>query len=113
MAKFVRVVELLLLLLLVLSTLGFLSFANLYGVFLSLVTAAITFGVYRRARWGYFACAAWGLACYQLAKQGYEFADLKRYAMILGFLVVVVAIFLHEKLAKKSVRSASSDQDEG
>jgi hypothetical protein len=113
MSKFVRIVELFLLLLLALSTIGFLTFANLYGLFLALVTAVIAIGVFRRARWGYFACAAWGLACYQLAKQGYEFADLKRYAMVLGFLVVIVAIFLHEKLGKKSVQPTSTERDEG
>lgn len=113
MVKFTRAVELLLLLLLALSTLGFLTFQNLYGVFLALVTAAITVGVYQRIRWAYFACAAWGLACYQLAKQGYEFADLKSYAMILGFLVVIAAIFLHEKLGKKSVKPLPKDHDEG
>jgi cytochrome b561 len=102
MSKLIRAIEVLLLILLVVSTAAFLTFMNLYGVFLALVTAAITFGVYRRNRWGYFACAAWGLACYQLAKQGYEFADVKRYVMILGIFVVVVAIFLHEMLAKKS-----------
>lgn len=113
MDKFIRVVELSLLLLLALSTLGFLSFQNLYGVFLALVTIVIASGVYQRKRWAYFACAAWGLACYQLAKQGYEFADLKRYAMILGFLVVIAAIFLHEKLGKKSGKSVAQEHDQG
>jgi len=113
MVKFTRGVELLLLFLLALSTLGFLTFQNIYGVFLAVVTATIAVGVFKRIRWGYFACAAWGLACYQLAKQGYEFADLKRYAMILGFLVVPAAIFLHEKLGKKSVKPVGEERDQG
>lgn len=113
MMKVARVVELLLLALLMLSTIGFLTFQNFYGVFWAIVTAIIAGGVCVRKRWAYFACAAWGLACYQLAKQGYEFADFKRYVMISGFLVVVAAIFLHEKLGKKSAKPADEDADRG
>jgi hypothetical protein len=111
MSKTIRVIEVFLLLTLAVSVLGFLSFLNLYGVFLALVTAVIVVGVYGRKSWAYFACAAWGLACYQLAKQGYEFVDIKRYVMILGCVVIVVAIILHEKLGKKLTKSASINQD--
>lgn len=109
MSKFVRLTEMLLILLLAVSVAGFLSFGNLYGVFWAGVTAAITFGVIKRNRWAYFACAAWGLACYQLAKQEYEFVDIRRYAMLLGFCVVAAAIFLHEKLARKPDAAASEE----
>lgn len=99
---------------LVLATLGFISFANPYGFFLALVSASIAFGVYKHNRWAYFSAAAWALACYQLAKQGYEFQSIKRYVMVLGFLLVPIAIFLHETLAKKSrqnVQDANTDVD--
>jgi hypothetical protein len=97
-AKFLRWA---LLLLLVLSIVGFLSFKNIYGLFLASVTALIVFGVYKNNAIGYFAAAAWGLAAYQLAKEGYEFKEIKRFAMIAGFLVIPVALFLHEILARR------------
>lgn len=104
-----HVLNLCLLALLLASVIGFASFANAYGAFLALVTAAIAWGVFKHQRWGYFAAAAWGLACYQLAKQGYEFQDIKRHVMILGFCVIPVALFLHEVLAKVPTKPASSD----
>ncbi|GGY83579.1 hypothetical protein GCM10011613_30600 [Cellvibrio zantedeschiae] len=102
-AKFLNWV---LLLLLVLSVAGFLSFKNIYGLFLASVTALIAFGVYKNNALGYFSAAAWGLAAYQLAKQGYEFQDIKRYVMMAGFIVIPVALFLHEILAKKKDKNA-------
>jgi hypothetical protein len=90
----------LLLAILVASIGGFISFANIYGIFLALVTALIAFGVFKYNRWGYFAAAAWGLACFQLAKQGYEFESIKRYVMIIGIILIPLALFLHEMLGK-------------
>lgn len=111
MSPWVRFLEIFLLLILTVSLTGFLSFVNLYGFFLALVTAAIIYGVYRRQRWGYFSAAAWGLACYQLAKQGYEFADVKRQVMVSGVLVIIIAIILHEKLARKSSQRLDNNDD--
>lgn len=105
----------LLIAILVLATFGFVSFGNLYGLFLALVSSLIAFGVYKRNRWAYFSAAAWGLACYQLAKQGYEFQSIKRYAMVIGIFLVPVALFLHEVLAKKPQQNAqnhSSDSND-
>ncbi len=95
-----------LLALLLLSVAGFLSFGNIYGLFLASVTALIAFGVYKNHALGYFAAAAWGLAAYQLAKQGYEFQAIKCYVMMAGFFVIPVALFLHEVLARKRGNSA-------
>jgi hypothetical protein len=95
-----------LLLLLVLSVAGFLSFKNVYGLFLASVTALIAFGIYKQKAIAYFSAAAWGLAAYQLAKQGYEFQDIKRSVMILGVIVIPVALFLHEILAKDKNKNA-------
>lgn len=95
-----------LLILLGASVVGFLSFQNAYGIFLASVTALIALGVYKNHAIAYFAAAAWGLAAYQLAKEGYEFKDVKRYVMIAGFLVIPVALFLHEILAKQKTKNA-------
>ena len=102
-----------LLLLLAASVVGFLSFKNVYGLFLASVTALIAFGVYKHKAWAYFSAAAWGLAAYQLAKQGYEFHDIKRYAMILGIIVIPVSLYLHEVLAKdKTINAQKSVKNE-
>lgn len=102
-AKFLNWV---LLFLLVISVVGFLSFQNAYGLFLASVTALIAFGVYKNNAFGYFAAAAWGLAAYQLAKEGYEFQQIKHYVMMAGFVVIPVALFLHEILAKRRDKNA-------
>ncbi len=102
----------LLIAILALATLGFVSFANLYGFFLALVSSLIAVGVYKRNRWAYFSAAAWGLACYQLAKQGYEFQSIKRYAMVIGIFLVPVALFLHEVLAKKPQQNAQNQSSD-
>lgn len=96
----------LLLLLLLAAVAGFLSFGNVYGFFLASVTTLIAVGVYKNYALAYFAAAAWGLACYQLAKQGYEFQAVKHQVMTLGFIVIPVALFLHEMLAKRKPKNA-------
>lgn len=109
MSKMFQVAKVLnwaLLLLLAASVVGFLSFKNVYGLFLASVTALIAFGIYKQKAIAYFSAAAWGLAAYQLAKQGYEFQDVKRCVMILGVIVIPVALFLHEVLAKDKNKNA-------
>lgn len=101
----------LLILILIAATLGFISFGNSYGFFLAFVSALIAFGIYKRNRWAYFSAAAWSLACYQLAKQGYEFQSIKRYVMVLGFALIPIALFLHEVLAKKPQNPCNGTQD--
>lgn len=104
-----NVLNIFLLLVLIASVAGFISFGNVYGLFLAAVTAAIAWGVYKHQRWGYFAAAAWALACYQLSKQGYEFQAIKRQVMILGFSLIPVALFLHETLGKAASKSAQNN----
>lgn len=104
-----RVLNGFLLVILVAAVVGFISFANAYGFFLAAVTAAIAWFCYQHNRWGYFAAAAWALACYQLAKQGYEFQSIKRHVMMLGFAVIPLALFLHETLGKAAAKSAQND----
>lgn len=103
-----NILNVLLLIVLVAATAGFISFLNIYGLFLACVTAAITWGVFKQQRWGYFATAAWALACYQLAKQGYEFQSIKRHVMMLGFALIPIALFLHETLGKAAAKSGKS-----
>ncbi len=111
-----NVLQWVLLILLTGAAFGFILFANLYGVFLALVTSFIVCGIYKNKRWGYFSAAVWGLGCYQLAKQGYEFQAVKHVVMSLGIAVVPVALFLHEMLGKprnvhaqKSVTNLAKD----
>ncbi len=100
MKKFALLLNYLMIGLFVLSIALFISFGHIVGIFLAFVAATITFGLWKKSRWGYFAAAAFGLACFQLAKQGYQFQTLKREAMTLGILMIPIAIFLHEQLAK-------------
>ena len=101
-----KILNWIMLLLLVLSVGGFLYFQNAYGLFLASVTAFIAYGVYKNNAIAYFSTAAWGLACYQLAKEGYEFKEVKHQVMTIGFIVIPVALFLHEILAKKKTGNA-------
>jgi hypothetical protein len=101
-----------LLIVLVASVAGFISFLNIYGLFLACVTAIIAWSVFKHQRWGYFAAAAWALACYQLAKQGYEFQSIKRHVMILGFVLIPIALFLHEILGKAAAKVAQNNGKE-
>jgi hypothetical protein len=104
-----RVLNWLLLLIFIAAIAGFISFANAYGFFLAAVTAAIAWFCYQHNRWGYFAAAAWALACYQLAKEGYEFQSIKRHVMIAGFIIIPLALFLHETLGKTAAKSAQNN----
>jgi hypothetical protein len=104
-----RVLNWLLLLVFFVAIAGFISFANVYGFFLATVTAVIAWFCYKHNRWGYFAAGAWALACFQLAKQGYEFQSVKRHVMIVGFILIPIAVFLHETLAKVATKSAQNN----
>lgn len=106
-----RVLNWLLLLVFFVAIAGFISFANTYGFFLAVVTAVIAWFCYKHNRWGYFAAAAWALACYQLAKQGYEFQSIKRHVMTTGFILIPIALFLHETLGKAVAKTAQNDSN--
>lgn len=109
MAKTIIVANVLkaaLLLLLIASVAGFLSFANIYGFFLASISALLAWGVFKNNKKAYFGAAAWGLACYQLAKQGYEFQLIKHQVMLLGVAVIPIALFLHEVLGKQQAKNA-------
>ena len=97
-------------LLLIAAVVGFLSFANVYGVFLASISALLAWGVFKNNSKAYFGTAAWGLACYQLAKEGYEFQLIKHQVMTIGIFVIPVAIFLHEKLGKQHYQQAVGEK---
>lgn len=80
---------------------------TLQSGFAAAVTLVLLVLILRRQRWGYFAAAAWGLACYQLAKEGLMFADVKSLAMVGGMAAVVVSIILHEIFYRKPASAAS------
>ena len=107
-----NVLNVLLLIILIAAVGGFISFLNAYGFFLAAVTAVIVFGVFKQQRWGYFAAAAWALACYQLAKQGYEFQSIKRHVMMIGFALIPAALFLHETLGRATAKAAQNNGKE-
>ncbi|HSC68619.1 MAG TPA: hypothetical protein VLC79_13055 [Cellvibrio sp.] len=104
-----NVLNFLLLIILLVAVAGFISFLNIYGLFLACVSALIAWTVFKHWRWGYFAAAAWGLACYQLAKQGYEFQSIKRQVMMVGFAVIPIALFLHETLGRSAANTAQNN----
>lgn len=108
-----NVLNVFLLLVLIAAIAGFISFGNLYGLFLVVVTAIIAWGVFKHRRWGYFAAAVWALACYQLSKQGYEFQAVKREVMIVGFSLIPIAVFLHETLGKRSSNATRVNDSDG
>ncbi len=101
-----KILNWILLILLIASVVGFFTFRNVYGLFLASVTALIAFGVYKKNSFAYFSAAAWGLAAYQLAKEGYEFQVIKHQVMLAGILVIPIALFLHEVLGKTNKKSA-------
>ncbi|WP_339897410.1 hypothetical protein [uncultured Gilvimarinus sp.] len=70
-------------------------------VFAAALTLVIAVFVWKRQRWGYFTAAAWGLACYQLAKEGLALEQVKRPAMLGGFFVVIIALYLHEIFCRR------------
>lgn len=79
-------------------------------LFAAVITLVIAVCVWKKIRWGYFAAAAWGLACYQLAKEGLALEQVKRPAMIGGFVVVIVALYLHEVFCRRpSVKPPTTD----
>lgn len=95
-----------LLLLWLIAAAGFLaSELQLATVFGALVTLVVAYFVFKRQRWGYFAAAAWGLACYQLAKEELALEVVKRPAMLGGFAVVVVALVLHEIFCRRPTQT--------
>lgn len=103
-----KTLNIILILILLGAVAGFLSFMNPYGIFLAGVTGLIAWGIVNHNRWAYFGAAVWGLGCYQLAKQGYEFQAIKPYVMALGISVVPVALFLHEMLTKPAIKNAQN-----
>ncbi|WP_111641398.1 hypothetical protein [Marinimicrobium alkaliphilum] len=96
-----RLLNLVLIGLLVLVASGYLSAVSIYGAMLALISAGVAVGVFLQQRWAYFASAVWGLAGYQLAKEGLDFEWVKRSVMISGIVIVALSIYLHERLGRR------------
>lgn len=112
MKKFALVLHYLVLGLTLASLSSFIQLMNPVGFLMAVVTAIIIWGLWKKQRWGYFALAALGLACFQLAKQDLALTEVKRLAMTLGFCVIPVAIFLHEMLASPKKPSENHPSEE-
>ncbi len=85
------------LLLAMVTVAGYLIFQNYVPKFFAAAaTFVIVYFTFKKNRWGYFATAAWGLACYQMAKEGFAFDDIRRWVMIGSIAVIIVAFVLHE-----------------
>lgn len=80
----------------------FLAYTSGYGLLLAPFAWVIAFFVFRQKRWGYFSAAVWSLACYQLAKEGLDFELVRRIVMMLSIPLVVLSIYLHETLGRRS-----------
>lgn len=91
----------LLILMLVVLGVNFVFLLSFYSLALALVAFSLAIGLYRRNRWAYFGSAVWALACYQLAREGLALEELKRALMVLSIPLVVLSIYLHEKLGRK------------
>lgn len=107
--RFARALNWIVLLVFLAAIIEFISQLTLYSVFLALVTALIAWGIFNNKSWGYFCAGCWGLACFQLAKQGLAFPDIKHEAMVVGLLVMISALFLHELLVKPVKKVAQDD----
>lgn len=78
----------------------FFSLNDLSGYLVATV-ALITAGfIQTRRMWSYFAAGVLGVACFQLAKLGFEFSFEPRVSMMAGALVIPLAIFLSVKLGR-------------
>lgn len=97
-----RVLNVVLIISLLAMSSAFLGYSSGYGLFLAPIAWAIAVGVFKHIRWGYFAAAVWGLGCYQLAKEGLDFEPVKRSVMVLSIPLVVLSIYLHETLGRKT-----------
>lgn len=80
----------------------FFTLNNASGYLVALVALVTAVVLQTRKMWSYFAAGVLGVACFQLAKIGFEFAFEPRVAMMTGALVIPLAIFLSVKLGQKA-----------
>ena len=86
----------------------FFSLQDLSGYLVALVSL-ITAGVIQTRRmWSYFAAGGLGVACFQLAKLGFEFSFEPRVSMTAGAFVIPLAIFLSVKLGRTTTDKSPS-----
>ncbi|WP_317932455.1 hypothetical protein [Halioxenophilus sp. WMMB6] len=87
-----------------------------FGIVMGLAAGACVVGILKQWRWGYFITGAW---CFGLLKLGldkfsevYSGPSVKHLFMGAALLGIVLAVVLHEALAKPKAKAASEpDQD--
>ncbi len=95
-----RALNALLLAILVLSAGSFFWLGEGYDPWLALAALSMSVGVALHNRWTYFAAAVWGLAVYQLAREGLALEFAPRPLMVLGLVTVALSLYLHERLGR-------------
>ena len=81
------------------------STGDVFGYVMGVAAIACIVGLLRRSRWGYFAAAAWCFGLMRLATDDYSGVyseHWKSAARGLSFVGLAIAVFLHEKVAKKA-----------
>ena len=99
---------------LVLAALVWLIQFHTFGVSIGLVGFCITYFLFKRNRWAYFAAAIWFFGLLRIAMDdGYAFhGDYGSYVKLPYVFGIVLAIVLHEKVAIKSKLGKGEDGDE-
>lgn len=80
--------------------------ADTFGIAMGLAGFVCAFGVFKRARWGYFAAGVWYFGLLRLAVDQYSgvYSEVYKNAVRgVCFIGVIVAIILHETVAKETL----------
>ena len=91
----------------VLAVSGLLWFLQLhtFGIVVGLAALAISFFIYKKQRWAYFAAA---VLCFGLLRTAMDdghnfFQNYGSYGKLFYLIALIIPIILHEKVAKKSI----------
>ena len=90
---------------LLLVALYYISTFGIITSVLALVVLALAGMIYKRLRLGYFSCAAACFGAFWLARTGQDFIGDKTVVMSVSLPLLVLALYLHEKLTDKKVNS--------
>lgn len=94
---------------LVVAALFYFMSLGIVEVFLGLVCAGLAVAVFKRQSFGYFALAAFSFGVFWLAKTGQPFAGPKGPVMGIGITLMVLALVIHEQLAKRPASDLPDD----
>lgn len=84
-----------------------------FGFAVGVVAIAVSYFIYQRKRWAYFAAAVLYFGLFRIAMDdGYDFHQgFQSIAKLIYITVVVLAIILHEKIAIKNKKTESNDSE--